>query len=573
MNFNIFSQPQGPRIDTSLFPQAAAQGAEVGQSIGTPLSNAIEGGIKGFEIGQQFRQRETQIAEAQRDIQIKDQQIKEIPLRQEILELQKEAARLQNQQTEIQIKNLPLDQRVKQAQLRNQELLAQKTQQAIDAGIFGSDPDEARKLQADQRLYRDLVADTSPEGKKRLAQELENGRFNLLLSALGDKASKQILDTSFPYYSPQYQEFYKSTRTKYDKNQFDQQALLIDALKEQPKLRSNLTSNGTAGLIKQSQGSGFSDFDLLTRGQILTEKVTDPTDANFGKEVSRFYLDGRPLREVDDEFARTFSLAKSNFDLVNSLQNGGDVFSKSLEEAARVKQLEAEKNKPQAGTVIEDVPDEPNAYKKAMGAARAKMRSKLGKAPVASVDREKTKLSSTAVYGADTFSADIQNEYVKDFVKAPQLIGKPEIVQAIALLPAMIDTESSGRKKAVSPKGARGLMQVMPGTFKYVTNKYKLKGRDIDNPDDNVEVGSIYLAEQIKTFGAVPGQGLELALAAYNGGPKYVAQALEEAEDKSWDGVKRELKRILNKNAYEEISAYPDKVIKAVIRLANSASK
>jgi len=71
-------------------------------------------------------------------------------------------------------------------------------------------------------------------------------------------------------------------------------------------------------------------------------------------------------------------------------------------------------------------------------------------------------------------------------------------------------TESGFNSNAVSPKGARGLMQVMPATYQEVMGP----DSDPNNVDNNVTAGLRYLAKQLKTF-----KGDErLSLAAYNAG-------------------------------------------------------
>ena len=67
------------------------------------------------------------------------------------------------------------------------------------------------------------------------------------------------------------------------------------------------------------------------------------------------------------------------------------------------------------------------------------------------------------------------------------------------------------RRTPVSPKGARGAMQIMPETQKELglENPY--------DPEANVMAGSAYLRRQLDRFGS-----LELALAAYNAGPANV---------------------------------------------------
>ena len=77
------------------------------------------------------------------------------------------------------------------------------------------------------------------------------------------------------------------------------------------------------------------------------------------------------------------------------------------------------------------------------------------------------------------------------------------------LVRAVIYVESAENPIAVSPKGAQGLMQLMPGTAAEVGVDDPLR------PRDNIRGGVGYLATLLHDF---DGQ-LELALAAYNAGP------------------------------------------------------
>ncbi|GFK94795.1 Soluble lytic murein transglycosylase [Fundidesulfovibrio magnetotacticus] len=81
-----------------------------------------------------------------------------------------------------------------------------------------------------------------------------------------------------------------------------------------------------------------------------------------------------------------------------------------------------------------------------------------------------------------------------------------------ALVRAVMEIESGGDPQAVSPKGAQGLMQIMPGTAR------DLAMNDPFDPQESIDAGSRYLKAQLAAFGG----DVRLALAAYNAGPEAV---------------------------------------------------
>jgi hypothetical protein len=78
---------------------------------------------------------------------------------------------------------------------------------------------------------------------------------------------------------------------------------------------------------------------------------------------------------------------------------------------------------------------------------------------------------------------------------------------------AVIRVESGGNPEAVSPKGAIGLMQLMPGTYAELRIRYGL-GADPADPRDNIMAGAAYLRDMHDRFGSAG------FTAAYNAGPQ-----------------------------------------------------
>jgi soluble lytic murein transglycosylase-like protein len=83
----------------------------------------------------------------------------------------------------------------------------------------------------------------------------------------------------------------------------------------------------------------------------------------------------------------------------------------------------------------------------------------------------------------------------------------------VAMLVAVGEAESGLRHGAVSPAGARGLLQLMPATAAELRV-------DAEHPAANVAGGARYLRAQLDRF-----RSTDLALAAYNAGPTAVARA------------------------------------------------
>jgi soluble lytic murein transglycosylase len=81
-----------------------------------------------------------------------------------------------------------------------------------------------------------------------------------------------------------------------------------------------------------------------------------------------------------------------------------------------------------------------------------------------------------------------------------------------ALIHAVIKAESGYNPRAVSNKGAMGIMQLIPETAR------DMQVNDPFNPEENIRGGSRYLRLMLDEFGG----NLDFAIAAYNAGPNAV---------------------------------------------------
>jgi len=101
------------------------------------------------------------------------------------------------------------------------------------------------------------------------------------------------------------------------------------------------------------------------------------------------------------------------------------------------------------------------------------------------------------------------NEMLSELVQsaAQKYQVDPKLVSAIA------EVESGGNQSAISPVGAIGVMQLMPGTAASL-------GVDPYDERQNIEGGAKYLHEMLETFGG----DIRKAVAAYNAGPQAVKE-------------------------------------------------
>lgn len=134
--------------------------------------------------------------------------------------------------------------------------------------------------------------------------------------------------------------------------------------------------------------------------------------------------------------------------------------------------------------------------------------------------------------GTDTNSyIDVPTEKVTDFEPAPaepkialppKSVDINEVIHEVSLrsrldadfIASVIRAESGGNAQAVSRKGARGLMQLMPGTADQLGVKNSFDAAE------NVDGGVRYLMQLLQQFN----YDVPKALAAYNAGPHRVAQ-------------------------------------------------
>ncbi len=91
------------------------------------------------------------------------------------------------------------------------------------------------------------------------------------------------------------------------------------------------------------------------------------------------------------------------------------------------------------------------------------------------------------------------------------------------LVLAVIGVESRGRRFAQSPKGALGLMQLLPATAEDMARRANVEytsNQDLFDPEINIHLGMVYLSRLLKRYN----NDVILALGGYNAGPRRITE-------------------------------------------------
>lgn len=134
-------------------------------------------------------------------------------------------------------------------------------------------------------------------------------------------------------------------------------------------------------------------------------------------------------------------------------------------------------------------------------------------------------------------------KYKSEIEEASKRFGVDE-----AVVYATINVESRFKKRAVSRKGAVGLMQILPSTAQELAQKLNMESYDLKNPKDNIVLGTYYLSLLQEKFA-----DRDMACCAYNAGPANVSSWLLQTEY-SEDG--KTLKKIPFKETREYVMKF-----------------
>ena len=149
------------------------------------------------------------------------------------------------------------------------------------------------------------------------------------------------------------------------------------------------------------------------------------------------------------------------------------------------------------------------------------------------------------------YSVNIQKKYLYPIKNYKEVMDScKEFNISPYLVFGVIKTESSFNEEAKSPKGAKGLMQIIDSTAEFIAKKLNSKEYDIYDAKTNIRFGCFYLRYLLDKFDSE-----ELALCSYNAGEGRIREWLSDKRY-SLDG------KTLNKIPYKETRNYMQRIYK-----------
>lgn len=147
-----------------------------------------------------------------------------------------------------------------------------------------------------------------------------------------------------------------------------------------------------------------------------------------------------------------------------------------------------------------------------------------------------------------------------DFAALRKYAGQYALDYRLVL--AVAEHESRFDRSALSPRGAAGLLQIMPATGRELVDELNLT--DLTHPTQHIKAGVYYLAKLGELFrSAPPAERTRLALAAYNAGPSRIYDAQELAaylgeDPDDWSSVRHVLPLLSRRYASLHAHVWPE---------------
>ena len=570
-DYYIFSQAQGPTIDTDLLSRAVVSGVNAGnaqkttvQAIAEGITGGITTGVETYSRIQDIQIKQQQIDQAPLELQIKEQQLKNEQLKREI------------QQLELKTKLLNEEQEAKLAKEETtRKLSVLEGNKVINDALASNDPvkwreafkstDAQAAMQADPELAKRAASLTKrkrPDGTFEFSHE-EQAATASMADYVGELNRANKLSEANAAANAA---LAKEVQTNFEK------------VKENPNLRALLNGQDLSEFVSSTeaypvgQKSFNADGSLNTKApdQPLTGKVEEYEVVRNGKRTGQIIekAEAQSVYALKDSYNRVFGNRQTTSAGTTDTQQKKtelppnaaqqDVSNDRIVQQ-RVEQFNALAKKPPEGIV-------PGALEDRLKMKKEEIRRKFSTTTYIAPSNTIPAREPTPVFSPTPPSA---NSAISTAVGAPVTLNtkvnftprnevwtrvnsEPLLSNEMALIKGLSTVEAPDGSPSVSPTGVKGLLMVTRAT----AAQY---GLDRDIPEQQILAGKKYLYENLVRFDG----NLRLALTAYNAGPGHVLEAIKEVGSTDWDLVHAELQKRLSADKWKEVETYADRVISA----------
>lgn len=599
-DFNFFSQLQGPVVPISLFGDAARSGTQVGAATPTGLTAAIQGGIKGFQQGQEIVQNNQAIAINQHRI---DQQPTEDAIQQERLEAAQQANEIQALQVEVAKKTQKLRLDTAEQELVNKNAELTKATQTFDnkkliaEKLASNDPGAKRSVLDNPDLLGTILEDS----------KYANSVFGQLSTVMSEDEKKQAFDQVDFIKSRERNAIMESLESR------RRQDLLEGAGKDEQYLQAEsslgwfMSQKGLdfMGLLKgvttEPAGPGQDRWNVKFKGEDVLDFQLSGKDNGIFSRTKKRYQDAGFLKtepaETPAPSAETPAPEKQPF--LSRLFGGSStpVAPQNLPGP----QASAAPTPAGEGVAVDQNAIVQQRYKKLLSEAQndpdlmtrlvAKGLAQKTPAPTAAptappmvtptesrpslslvqpsndvppappeIQSQEAGLKQDVGFVYKSLPEEVKRSVDKGVVT--RVIGEPLLRNLPSIYKAVAAVESGGRREAKNQGStAEGLFQMTAPAAKDMQKELGSLRKHI--PADNVKLGVGYLNRLLKEYNGekVP------ALFAYIGGPGLIRDAVEMTNSTDYEDIVNALHYMKDKGRYKNVLKRIDEIVKYPLKV------
>lgn len=459
MAYNMFSQLAGPNISLSLYGDAANAGINGGNAQKTAIQSAISGAVQGYETGQRITQNNQVIAANAQLEQIRQNQINQLPIVNQIQQEQLESQQRANDinalayQNSIALNGLSQQNQELKLKKENAEILAQQKEldnkTTIENYATNGNLNDAEKLLSDPSLRRTLlnnpdlaeVAFSSPSVLKAYtpAQRTEAEKIINDGIALKYKQANQA----------GYQKSYQKTK------------------EEMNEALGKVDPSVWAAVGNSSDPQNLNEYEFVPKGYYTKNKFGKTVRGdkiNFSSPMYEIYRGGVYVGEIERELAKTGTTAQQAMNAFD--QASANITGYKLPEPPPVDTPKTQEQDDAEQQALQDAIDEGEL----ISGETEKNYTPIASAPANDVIRQQTRAAYQTKLSSSSLGKSAEEVYKEKQQEIRKKYNPPLPTPTNTIAPSSAGTPSSQSEGTTTPTA--GILSMSGKGFKPVSMTY-----------------------------------------------------------------------------------------------------